>query len=151
MSVHDQLHRLGLILPAAPKPVATYIPASQVGELLFVSGVLPFEGGKLMMTGKLGKELDVNAGYQAARLALLNGLAIIQQELGDLEQVKKIARLTGYVASMPGFSDQPAVVNGASDLLVELFGERGRHARLALGVAALPLHAPIELELIVHV
>jgi len=151
MSIHDQLHRLGLILPAAPKPVATYIPASRVGELLFVSGVLPFEGGTLMMTGKLGKELDANAGYQAARLALLNGLAIIQQELGDLEQVKKIVRLTGYVASAPGFSDQPAVVNGASDLLVELFGERGRHARLALGVAELPLQAPIELELIVHV
>lgn len=151
MSVHDQLHRLGLILPAPPKPVATYIPASQVGELLFVSGVLPFEGGKLMMTGKLGEKLDVKAGYQAARLALLNGLAIIHQALGDLERVKKIVRLTGHVASATGFSEQPAVVNGASDLLVELFGERGRHARLALGAVELPLHAPIELELIVHV
>ena len=151
MSVEETLTRLGLVLPSAPKPLATYIPACLAGDLLFVSGVLPFRDGNLSMTGRLGSELTVEQGYEAARLALLNGLAIIKQELGSFDRMKRIVRLTGHVASAPGFGDQPAVVNGASDLLVELFGERGRHARLALGAAELPIHAPVELELIVHV
>ena len=151
MSVADTLTRLGLVLPSAPKPLATYIPACLAGDLLFVSGVLPFRDGTLSMTGKLGSDLTVEQGYEAARLALLNGLAIIQQELGSFDRIKRIARLTGHVASAPGFGSQPAVVNGASDLLVELFGEKGRHARLALGAAELPLQAPVELELIVHI
>ena len=151
MSVEETLTRLGLALPSAPKPLATYIPACRAGDLLFVSGVLPFQNGKLSITGKLGNELTVEQGYEATRVALLNGLAIIQQELGSFDRIKRIVRLTGHVASAPGFGDQPAVVNGASDLLVELFGEIGRHARLALGAAELPLHAPVELELIVHV
>ena len=151
MSVEETLTRLGLVLPSAPKPLATYIPACLAGDLLFVSGVLPFRDGHLSMRGKLGNELTVEQGYEAARLALLNGLAIIKQELGSFDRIKRIVRLTGHVASAPGFGDQPAVVNGASDLLVELFGERGRHARLALGAAELPIHAPVELELIVHV
>lgn len=151
MSVPEALARLGLTLPPPPKPLATYIPACLAGELLFVSGVLPFRDGKLSTTGKLGHDLSVQQGYEAARQALLNGLAIIQQELGSFERVKKIVRLTGHVASAPGFAEQPAVINGASDLLVELFQEKGRHARLALGAAELPLHAPIELELIVQV
>ena len=151
MSVEETLTRLGLALPSAPKPLATYIPACRAGDLLFVSGVLPFQDGKLSITGKLGNELTVEQGYEATRVALLNGLAIIQQELGSFDRIKRIVRLTGHVASAPGFGDQPAVVNGASDLLVELFGEIGRHARLALGAAELPLHAPVELELIVHV
>ena len=151
MSVAETLARLGLVLPSAPKPLATYIPACLAGDLLFVSGVLPFQDGKLSLTGKLGNELTIDQGYEAARVALLNGLAIIQQELGAFDRIKRVVRLTGHVASAPGFGDQPAVVNGASDLLVELFGETGRHARLALGAAELPLHAPVELELIVQV
>lgn len=151
MSVTDTLTRLGLVLPSAPKPLATYIPACRAGDLLFVSGVLPLQDGKLSMTGKLGQDLTIEEGYQAARLALLNALAIIQHELGSFDRVTRIVRLTGHVASASGFSEQPAVVNGASDLLVELFGESGRHARLALGAAELPLHAPVELELIVHI
>ena len=151
MSVAETLIRLGLSLPPAPKPLATYIPACRAGNLLFVSGVLPFREGKLDFTGKLGQELTVEQGYDAARLALLNALAIIQQELGSFNHVERMVRLTGHVASAPGFADQPAVINGASDLLVELFGDKGRHARLALGAAELPLHAPVELELIVHV
>lgn len=151
MSVLESLARLGLTLPPAPKPLATYIPACLAGDLLFISGVLPFRQGKLSATGKLGDALTVEQGYEAARQALLNGLAIMQQELGSLERVKKIVRLTGHVASAPGFVEQPAVINGASDLLVELFEDRGRHARLALGAAELPLHAPIELELIIQV
>jgi len=151
MSVVETLTQLGLTLPPPPKPLANYIPACQAGDLLFVSGVLPFRDGKLSATGKLGHNLSIEQGYEAARLALLNALAIIQQELGSFERVKKIVRLTGHVASAAGFVEQPAVINGASDLLVELFKERGRHARLALGAAELPLHAPIELELIVQV
>jgi len=151
MSVVDTLARLGLTLPPPPKPLATYIPACLAGNFLFVSGVLPFRDGKLSATGKLGHNLSVEQGYEAARQALLNALAIIQHELGSFEHVKKIVRLTGHVASAPGFVEQPAVINGASDLLVELFEERGRHARLALGAAELPFHAPIELELIVQV
>lgn len=142
---------LGIVLPSPPKPVATYIPASQAGDLLFISGVIPIRDGHLVFCGKLGEDLTVENGYEAAKFALLNALAIIRQALGSLNRVKKIVRMTGYVASGAGFTEQPSVVNGASDLLVELFGEAGRHARLALGAAELPLNAPIEIELIVQV
>jgi enamine deaminase RidA (YjgF/YER057c/UK114 family) len=116
-----------------------------------VSGVLPFRNGKIEQTGKLGRELTVKEGAAAAQLAVLNGLAILQQILGDFSRLKQVVRLTGHVASVEGFVEQPAVINGASDLLVELFGDAGRHARLALGAFELPLHAPVELELIVQV
>ncbi|NKB82290.1 MAG: RidA family protein [Nitrospirales bacterium] len=151
MSIEQKLLELQLILPPAPKPVATYVPASLAGDLLFVSGVLPFEDGKMAFTGKLGSSLTVQEGYRAARIATLNALAIIRQELSTLDRVQKIVRLTGHVASADSFAEQPAVVNGASDLLVEIFGLEGRHARLALGAAELPLHAPIELEFIVQI
>ena len=151
MTIEAHLSKLGITLPSPPKPVATYVPACLAGDLLFVSGVLPFQDGKLMMTGKLGDPLTVEEGYKAAQTAVLNGLAIVQHELGTLDRVRQVVRMTGYVASASGFSEQPAVINGASDLLEQIFGQDGRHARLALGAAELPLHAPIELELIVQV
>lgn len=151
MGIQENLVRLGLTLPAAPRPVGSYVPAKQAGDLVFVSGVLPFKEGKVQKPGKLGGALTVADGAEASRLALLNALAILQQELGSLDRIKSIVRLTGHVASAEGFVDQPAVLNGASDLLVEIFGEAGRHARLALGAFELPLHAAVELELIVHV
>lgn len=151
MGIHENLVRLGLILPPAPRPVGSYVPAKQAGDLVFVSGVLPFQDGKVRMPGKLGDELTVDDGAEAARLSLLNALAILKQELGTLDRVKTIVRLAGHVASAEGFVDQPAVLNGASDLLVDIFGESGRHARLALGAAELPLHAAVELELIVQI
>ncbi len=151
MTIEERLIQLGIILPDAPKPVATYVPACLAGDLLFVSGVLPVQNGKVAMTGKLGQELRVEQGYEAARIAVLNALAIVQQELGTLDRVKQVVRMTGHVASALGFSEQPAVINGASDFLVKVFGEKGRHARLALGAAELPLQAPIELELIFQV
>ncbi len=151
MTIDEKLTKLGISLPPAPKPVATYVPACLAGDLLFVSGVLPFENGKLTITGKLGQELNIEQGYQAAKIAVLNALAIVHQEVGSLDRVRQVVRMTGYVASASGFSEQPAVVNGASDLLVEVFGELGRHARLALGAAELPLSAPVELELIMQV
>lgn len=151
MSHEQRLTQLGITLPAPPKPVATYIPAVLAGELLFLSGVIPFRDGKLVFEGKLGRELTVEQGAEAARIALLNALAIIRQELGTLDRVKKIVRMTGHVASAEGFVQHPVVINGASDLLVRIFDEAGRHARVALGAAELPLNAPIEIELIVQV
>jgi enamine deaminase RidA (YjgF/YER057c/UK114 family) len=151
MSIESRLKELGIALPTAPKPVANYIPAVRAGELLFTSGVLPMKEGKLAFEGKLGKELTVERGQEAARLAVLNALSVVKQELGSLDKVARIVRLTGHVASAPGFVQQPGVLNGASDLLVAIFGEAGRHTRAALGAAELPLNSPIELELIVQV
>jgi enamine deaminase RidA (YjgF/YER057c/UK114 family) len=151
MSIESRLKELGIALPTAPKPVANYIPAVRAGELLFTSGVLPMKEGKLAFEGKLGKELTVERGQEAARLAVLNALSVVKQELGSLDKVARIVRLTGHVASAPGFTLQPAVLNGASDLLVAIFDEAGRHTRAALGAAELPLNSPIELELIIQV
>jgi len=142
---------LGIELPAAPKPVASYVPAVLAGDLLYLSGMLPFRDGQVVITGKLGQEVTVERGAEAARLALLNALAVVKQELGSLDRVQRIVRVVGHVASAPGFVQQPAVINGASDLLVQVFGEAGRHARVALGAAELPLHAAIELELLIQV
>jgi len=151
MSFERTLIELGLALPPPPKPVATYIPAVLAGDLLFLSGVLPLRDGKLVLEGKLGRELTVAQGYEAASIALLNALAIIRHELGSLDRVRQVVRMTGHVASADGFVQQPAVLNGASDLLVRIFGEAGKHARVALGAAELPLNAPVEIELIIQV
>ena len=151
MSYEARLTELGIQLPSPPQPVATYIPAVQAGDLLFLSGVVPFRDGKLALPGKLGTDLTVEQGYEAARIALLNALAIVRKELGTLDRVKKVVRMVGHVASADGFVQQPAVVNGASDLLVKIFDEAGRHARVAVGAAELPLNAPVELEIILQV
>ncbi|MFM8551199.1 MAG: RidA family protein [Nitrospiraceae bacterium] len=150
-SFEDTLRVLGLELPPPPKPVATYVPVVQAGDLLFLSGVLPFRGGKLPLEGKLGWDLTVEQGYEESRVALLNALAIVRGHLGTLDRIRQVVRLVGHVASADGFVQQPAVINGASDLLVKLFGEAGKHARVAVGAAELPLNAPVELELIVQV
>ena len=150
-SFEAQVTALGLVLPAPPKPVATYIPVVQTGNLLFLSGMIPLQGGTLIMAGKLGKDISVEQGYEAAKICVLNALAVIRQHLGTLDRVKQIVKLVGYVASAEGFVQQPAVINGASDLLVKIFGDAGRHARVAVGAAALPLNAPVEIELIVQV
>ena len=151
MSFEARLAELKITLPPAPKPVATYVPAVRAGDLLFLSGTGPFKDGAIVYAGKLGKDLTVEQGYEAARLTLLNALAMVRQELGTLDRVTRVVRLTGHVASADGFTQQPAVLNGASDLLVQIFGEAGRHARLALGAAELPLNMAIELELILQV
>jgi len=151
MSVEQKLIQLGITLPAPPKPVATYVPAVQAGDLLFLSGVIPFRNGKLTVEGKLGRDLTVEQGYEAARIALLNALAIVRSEIGTLDRVRKVVRLVGHVASAEGFVQQPAVINGASDLLVRIFDDAGRHARVAIGAAELPLNSPIELELILQI
>ncbi|MGZ8366355.1 MAG: RidA family protein [Nitrospira sp.] len=150
MSYEQKLTQLGLELPAPPKPVANYVPVVRTGDLLFLSGVLPSRDGQLIMTGKLGQNLSIDQGREAARVAVLNGLSIIRQEAGSLDRVKRIVKMVGHIASAPGFTDQPQVLNGASDLLVSLFGDAGRHARVAVGAAELPRQAPVEIELIVE-
>jgi enamine deaminase RidA (YjgF/YER057c/UK114 family) len=150
-SFETQVTALGLVLPPAPKPVATYIPVVQTGDLLFLSGMIPLRDGGLIMAGKLGRDISVEQGYEAAKVCVLNALAVIRQQLGTLDRVKRVVRMVGYVASTTEFVQHPAVVNGASDLLVKIFGDAGRHARVAIGAVALPLDAPVEIELIVQV
>jgi enamine deaminase RidA (YjgF/YER057c/UK114 family) len=151
MSIADRLKELGITLPAPPKPVAAYIPAVRTGNLLFISGQLPSADGKVQYTGKVPAEVSQEDAYAAARLAAINALAVAQGELGSLDRVTRVVRIIGHVASAPGFTAQPAVINGASELLGELFGERGRHSRAALGAAELPLGACVEVEMILEV
>jgi enamine deaminase RidA (YjgF/YER057c/UK114 family) len=150
MSYKKRLTELGITLPQAPKPVAAYVPAVRTGNLLFVSGQLPFEDLELKTKGRCGDWVTLEHGRAAARIAALNALAVVAANV-DLDDVVRIVKVTGYVASIPEFHDHPKVVNGASELLVEIFGEAGRHARAAVGVAALPLDAPVEIEMIVEV
>jgi len=151
MSYERQLKQLRIELPSVPKPVANYVPAVRAGDLLFLSGVLPSRDGQLIMTGKLGQAISIEQGMEAAKVAVLNALAIIRSEVGSLDRVKRIVKMVGHIASAPEFTDQPQVLNGASDLLVAIFGEAGRHARVAVGSAELPRQAPVEIELIVQV
>ncbi len=144
------LKRLGLTLPATPTPVANYVRAIQTGNLLFLAGHLPIEEGRVVV-GKLGRELGADDGYQAARLAALNCLSSARAHLGSLNGVKRVVKIVGLVCSTEGFTDQPRVLNGCSDLLVEIFGESGRHARSAIGVNELPLGAAVEIEMVLDV
>jgi enamine deaminase RidA (YjgF/YER057c/UK114 family) len=151
MTIDEKLSELKIILPEPPAPLAAYIPAVKAGDLIFVSGTLPLIGGKLLFSGKVGNEVTLAQGMECSRQALLNSLAILKREIGQLDRVKQIVRLGGFVASSEGFTQQPQVLNGASLLLVEIFGEKGKHARAAVGAAELPLNAPVEIELIVQV
>jgi len=151
MSFDAKLKALHIELPMAPKPVANYVPVVRAGDLLFLSGVLPSRDGQLILTGKLGQGITIEQGMEAAKVAALNALAIVRSEVGSLDKVKRIVKMVGHIASAPGFTDQPQVLNGASDLLVQIFGEAGKHARVAVGAAELPRQAPVEIELIVQV
>lgn len=151
MDAEERLKSLGLTLPPPPKPVAAYVPVVRSGDLLFLSGMIPLVDGKLPFTGKIGKVLTLEQGEKATRIALLNALAVIRAECGSLNQVEQIVRIAVHVASAEGFTQQSVVANAASELLIEIFGGVGRHARLALGAAILPLDAPVELEMIVQV
>lgn len=150
-AIEEKLERLGLQLPEAPEPVATYVPAKRVGDLVYVSGQVPFREGKLAYTGKVGAERTQEEGYQAAQLCALNALAVMQSVVGSLDEIEEIVQVRGYVNCTVDFPNQPEVVNGASELLGELFGDRGRHARAAVGVASLPRDATVEVEMVVRV
>ena len=147
---HNKLAELGLSLPDVVPPVASYVPAVQSGQHVYVSGQLPIADGKLLATGKVGAGISAEHAKDLAERCALNALAAIDALVG-LENVVKIVKLTGFVASAEGFTGQPAVINGASDLFGVVFGEAGRHARSAVGVAELPLDAPVEVEVIVEV
>jgi enamine deaminase RidA (YjgF/YER057c/UK114 family) len=149
--VDGKLKEIGLNLPEIPKPVAAYIPAKQSGKLVFTAGQLPMVNGELVSKGLLGQDVDVEEANKAARICTLNALAAIKGVIGDLDRIKQIVRVVGYVASVPTFTQQPAVVNGASELLLEVFGEVGKHARSAVGMAVLPLNASVEIELTVEI
>jgi enamine deaminase RidA (YjgF/YER057c/UK114 family) len=149
--VETRLLQLKLELPQPPKPLAAYIPAKQTGSLVFTAGQLPMVNGELISKGLLGQEVEIDEANKAARVCTLNALAAVKGVIGDLDRIKQIVRVVGYVASVPTFTQQPAVVNGASELLLEIFGEAGKHARSAVGMAVLPLNASVEIELTVEV
>lgn len=151
MGAEARLAELGLKLPEQPKPVANYVPTVKVGNLLFVSGHGPYDDGNIKIAGKLGRELTVDDGYLVARNVAMNCLASIRAELGSLDRVKRFVKLLGMVNCTEDFREPPKVINGCSDLLVDLFGEAGKHARSAVGMQALPFAIPVEIEMILEV
>ena len=146
----NKLRELGIELPAVPSPAGSYVPAVRTGPFLFTAGQLPFENGEIRLTGKVGDGVTPEEAREAARLCALNALAVVASEAGGLSGVRRVVKVTGYVASAPGFTGQPGVLDGASDLLGDVFGEAGLHARSAVGVTELPLGAPVEVEMIVE-
>jgi enamine deaminase RidA (YjgF/YER057c/UK114 family) len=150
-TVEERLSELGLTVPEVVPPVAAYVPAVRDGNYIFTSGQLPMVEGKLPATGKVGAEVNADDAKELAAKCALNAIAAIKAELGDLEKVVRVVKVVGFVASDPSFTGQPGVINGASELLGKAFGDKGVHARSAVGVAALPLDAPVEVEVIVAV
>lgn len=149
-AIASRLAELGITLPAVPTPAGSYLPWSRTGDLVFTAGQLPLVEGALPATGRVGDEVAPEEAKEYARLSAINILAVLDAAVG-LDRVERVVKLVGFVASAPGFTGQPGVVNGASDLMAEVFGEAGRHARSAVGVAELPLGAPVEVEAIVQV
>ncbi|MGH3554296.1 MAG: RidA family protein [Mycobacterium sp.] len=150
MSVSARLGQLGIELPEVVKPLASYVPAVRTGSLVYTAGQLPMQVGELAQSGKVGADVTVEEGKALARICALNALAAVDSLVG-IDAVTQVVKVVGFVASAPGFSGQPSVVNGASDLLAEVFGDHGMHARSAVGVCELPLDAPVEVELVVEV
>ncbi|MGN6754156.1 MAG: RidA family protein [Intrasporangium sp.] len=150
-TVEERLSELGLTVPEVVPPVAAYVPAVRDGSYIYTSGQLPMVDGKLAATGKVGAEVGADDAKELAARCALNAIAAIKAELGDLEKVARVVKVVGFVASDPSFTGQPGVINGASELLGKAFGDKGVHARSAVGVAALPLDAPVEVEVIVAV
>jgi enamine deaminase RidA (YjgF/YER057c/UK114 family) len=151
VSAAERLAALGLTLPPVAAPVAAYVPAVRTGAYVYVSGQVPVADGKLVATGKVGAEVSAEDAAGMARTCALNALAAAAAAAGGLERIRRIVKVVGFVASAPGFGGQPQVINGASELLIEVLGEDGKHARSAIGVAELPLNAPVEVEMIAEV
>jgi enamine deaminase RidA (YjgF/YER057c/UK114 family) len=150
MTITQRLATLDITLPSAPVPVGSYVPALRIGNLVFTSGQLPMRDGRLIAAGKVASEVSVEDAAAAARQAALNALAVAADVAGGVDSIARIIRVNVFVASAAGFTDQATVANGASDLLVDIFGDRGRHTRCALGAAELPLNSPVELDMIVE-
>jgi enamine deaminase RidA (YjgF/YER057c/UK114 family) len=151
MSVERRLAEMGLELPPAPKPVASYVPVAVGGDVAFVAGQVPMEEGKPLATGRVGEDVSVEEAQGLARRCALQALAALKEELGSLDRVRRVVKVTVWVASSETFTEHPKVANGASDLLVEVFGEAGKHARAAVGAPSLPLGAPVEVEMVVAI
>ncbi|HEY3368295.1 MAG TPA: RidA family protein [Symbiobacteriaceae bacterium] len=151
MSAEAKLKELGITLPEAPKPVASYVPFVQSGEYVYTSGQICLEAGQLKYKGKVGADLTQEEAYQAARLCAINTLAVLKAAVGSLDNVEQIVKVVGFVNSAAGFTAQPAVINGASELYQQVFGDQGRHARSAVGAAELPMNSPVEVEIIARV
>jgi enamine deaminase RidA (YjgF/YER057c/UK114 family) len=151
MTPEERLAELGLAVPDVAAAVAAYVPAVRTGSYVYTSGQLPWREGELMHTGKVGSEVSPEEAHDCARQCVLNALAAIRSEVGDLSAITRVVKVVGFVASNPGFTGQPQVVNGVSELLTQVFGDAGQHARSAIGVAVLPLDAPVEVELVVEV
>ncbi|GGD76938.1 RidA family protein [Paenibacillus nasutitermitis] len=149
--VEKRLEELGVVLENAPKPIAEYVPAKTVGSLVYTSGFDCRVNGVLLHEGKLGTDLTIEQGQAAARQVMINALAVLKDHIGDLDRVKQVVKLLAFVNSAPGFAEQPFVINGASELLVQAFGEKGRHARAAIGTNELPFNTPVEIEMIVEI
>ncbi len=151
MATSTRLIEMGLALPEVAAPLASYIPAQRSGNMVYTSGQLPLVDGELIATGKVGADVDQETAIECARVCALNALAAIVSVVGDIDRVTQVVKVVGFVASAPNFTGQPAIINGTSDLLGEIFGEAGVHARSAVGVAALPKDAPVEVEMIVEI
>ena len=151
MSPEEKLKQLGIELPELPKPLGSYVPFVRTGNLVFISGMLPLENGKLLYAGRVGESVSLDEAVQAARRSAINAIAVLRSTIGSLDSLKRCVKVTGFVASAQDFTDQPKVVNGASDLLFEVFGEAGLHARAAVGVHILPMNSPVEIEFIFEV
>jgi enamine deaminase RidA (YjgF/YER057c/UK114 family) len=151
MSPEDKLKELGIKLPEAPKPLGSYVPSVQIGNVFYLSGMLPLINGKLIRTGKVGESVSLDEAREDAKTATINALSVLKSSIGNLDKVKRCIKISGYIASASDFTEQPKVLNAASDLIFEVFGEAGRHARAAVGVNVLPLNSPVEIEFIFEV
>lgn len=149
--VEERIRELGYELPHAPKPVASYVPAIRAGNIVYISGQGVTRDGAPLMQGHIGAELTCQDGYRAAEICAMNALSVLRDEIGDLDKVKKVIKVLGFVSSAPGFNEQPLVINGFSDLIEKVFGEQGKHARSAISANELPFGTPVEVEMIVEV
>jgi enamine deaminase RidA (YjgF/YER057c/UK114 family) len=151
MTPEEKLKQLGITLPDVPKPLGSYVPCVQTGNLLFLSGMLPLKDGHLIKAGRLGETVSIEEGQEYAKQAVINALSVVKSHFGSLDKNLRCVKVNGYVASAPDFTEQPKVINGASDFLFEVLAEAGKHARAAVGVAALPLNAPVEIDFIFEI
>ena len=149
--IEERISSLGITLPTPPKPAGSYIPVVQTGKLLFVSGQIPMKDGKVTFQGKVPTSLSIEEAQKASKLCTINALAQIKNEVGTLDKISRIVKVSGFVNSSQDFVDQPKVINAASDLLFEIFGESGKHSRVAVGVASLPLNSAVEIDMIVEI
>lgn len=151
MTPEEKLKSLGIELPEIPKPLGSYVPFVKTGNLVFLSGMLPLKGGKLLKTGRVGESVAIDEATECAKTSAINALAVLRSAAGSLNKVKRCVNISGYVSSADDFVDQPKVINGASDFIFEVFGEAGRHSRVAVGVNVLPLNSPVEISFIFEI